>query len=400
MTKTFKGGIVGGFDQLKAPDAPTISVTEGSTQLSVAFTNPSNVGGGAITSYTATAQDITAGTLTGVTSSTSPVTITGLTDGTNYSVSGLANNAFGSSPYSETTSSSPNSGLAMFFGGYSTPSSVNVNHIQKLNLTSSSNATDFGDLGAIGSYKSAVGTPTRCVAGGFDSTSGDVQLEYVNPASEGNSQDFGLLSLNNRNAGAFGNSTYGVFAPYNSGATRDFMRITIASLGNSSDVGDLSLEIYNFGGGISNGTIGLVFGGYDSQAGGTTDAISQKIIASSGVSTDFGNLTVARQMLQGSSNSTRGVMGGGGSTDTIDYVTIASASNATDFGNLTAVRERVASAASSTKAVFAGGQESSASVDKIDVITIASASNATDFGDLIAALDGVAGTGTRHGGIS
>ena len=393
-----KGGALGGFDQLRAPDAPTISVTEGSSELSVAFTNPSDVGGGAITSYTATA--IASGVSTGATSTTSPVTITGLTNGTSYSVTGLANNAFGSSPYSAASTGSPVAALAMFFGGYSTASSANVNHIQKLDLTSSSNATDFGDIASARSYKSAVGTPTRCVAGGFDSTSGDVQLEYVNPASAGNSQDFGLLGINNRNAGAFGNSTYGVFAPYNAGATRDFMRITIASAGNSSDVGDLNLEIYNFGGGISNGTIGLVFGGYDSGGVGTTDAISQKTIASSAVSTDFGNLTQARQMLQGSSNSTRGVIGGGGSTDIIDYVTIASAGNATDFGNLTAVRERVASAASSTKAVFAGGQESSASVAKIDVITIATTANATDFGDLIAALDGVAGTGTQHGGIS
>ena len=43
-----KGGLLGGFDQLRAPDAPTISVTAGNAQVSVAFTNPSDVGGGAI----------------------------------------------------------------------------------------------------------------------------------------------------------------------------------------------------------------------------------------------------------------------------------------------------------------------------------------------------------------
>ena len=502
-----KGGLVGGFDQLRAPDAPTITSTSaGDASLEIAFTAPSDVGGGTITGYiafatnvpqepvlyTVTVQDVSGnkyfidssqqatltlvkghtytfdwsaatshplrlsttsdGThnsgseyTTGVvkddsayttkitvdagapstlyyycqnhsgmggsanvqayvhssaTGTSSPITVGSLSNDISATSYLAAQNVFGVSPNAVGSSGTPTGSLAMFFGGYSTASSANVNHIQQLDMTSSSNATDFGDIASARSYKSAVGTPTRCVAGGFDSTSGEVQLEYVNPASAGNSQDFGLLSLANNNAGAFGNSTYGVFAPNNNGAKRDFMRITIASGGNSSDVGDLNLEIYNFGGGISNGTIGLVFGGYDSQAGGVTNAISQKNITSSGISTDFGNLTQARQMLQGSSNSTRGVMGGGGSTDIIDYVTIASAGNATDFGNLTAVRERVASAASSTKAVFAGGQESSASVDKIDVITIAATSNATDFGDLIAALDGVAGTGTRHGGIS
>jgi hypothetical protein len=103
-----KGGLVGGFDQLRSPDAPTISVTPGNQQVSVAFTNPSDVGGGAISSYTATA--IASGVSTGASSSSSPVVITGLTNGTSYSVTGLANNAFGQSPYSSATSSS----LALF----------------------------------------------------------------------------------------------------------------------------------------------------------------------------------------------------------------------------------------------------------------------------------------------
>ena len=63
MAKNFKGGFIGGFDQLRAPDAPTISVTAGSEELSVAFTNPSNTGGGDISSYTATA--IASGVSTG-----------------------------------------------------------------------------------------------------------------------------------------------------------------------------------------------------------------------------------------------------------------------------------------------------------------------------------------------
>ena len=41
-----KGGLVGGFDQLRAPDAPTISVASGDTQVTVTITNPSDTGGG------------------------------------------------------------------------------------------------------------------------------------------------------------------------------------------------------------------------------------------------------------------------------------------------------------------------------------------------------------------
>jgi plastocyanin len=502
-----KGGLVGGFDQLRAPDAPTITSTSaGDASLEIAFTAPSDVGGGTITGYiafatnvpqepvlyTVTVQDVSGnkyfidssqqatltlvkghtytfdwsaatshplrfsttsdGThnsgseyTTGVvkddsayttkitvdagapsvlyyycqnhsgmggsanvqayvhssaTGTSSPITVGSLSNDISTTSYLAAQNVFGVSPNAVGSSGTPTGSLAMFFGGYN--GSANLNNIQQLDLTSSSNATDFGDIGSDRSYRAAVGTPTRCVAGGFDSTSGEVQLEYVNPASAGNSQDFGLLARVNTGTGSFNNSTYGIFAPRNSGSTYDFMRITIASLGNTSDVGDLSLEIYNFGGGISNGTIGLVFGGYNSQASGTSNAISQKNITSSGASTDFGDMSSPKTYPTGASNSTRGVIGGGnnsGAINVIEYVTIASAGNATDFGDLTSVKDAPSGAASSTKAVFAGGLSGSA-LNTIDVVTIASAANSTDFGDLIAVMYGVAGTGTRHGGIS
>jgi hypothetical protein len=56
-----------------------------------------------------------------------------------------------------------------------------------------------------------------------------------------------------------------------------------------------------------------------------------------GNSTDFGDLTVARTLTAGAANGTRGVFGGGFSTtyDTvIDYITIANTGNASDFGDL------------------------------------------------------------------
>ena len=50
-----KGGLVGGFDQLRAPDAPTISVSAGDASVTVTITNPSDTGGGDITSYAVSA---------------------------------------------------------------------------------------------------------------------------------------------------------------------------------------------------------------------------------------------------------------------------------------------------------------------------------------------------------
>ena len=50
-----KGGLVGGFDQLRAPDAPTISVSAGNESVTVTITNPTDTGGGDITSYAVSA---------------------------------------------------------------------------------------------------------------------------------------------------------------------------------------------------------------------------------------------------------------------------------------------------------------------------------------------------------
>ena len=66
-------------------------------------------------------------------------------------------------------------------------------------------------------------------------------------------------------------------------------------------------------------------------------------MASAGNSTDFGDLTLARAALQGSSGKTRGCFGGardgsGNYQNTIDYITTASAGNATDFGDLQQVK--------------------------------------------------------------
>ena len=55
MTKTYKGGYIGGSDRLRAPNAPTISTTKASEQVSVTITDPSDTGGGDVTTYNATA---------------------------------------------------------------------------------------------------------------------------------------------------------------------------------------------------------------------------------------------------------------------------------------------------------------------------------------------------------
>jgi hypothetical protein len=79
------------------PNAPTsVVATPGNTQVSVAFTAPVDNGGSAITSYTVTSYaGATAGTP--VTQNANPIIVTGLTNGTAYTFTIIANNVVGAS---------------------------------------------------------------------------------------------------------------------------------------------------------------------------------------------------------------------------------------------------------------------------------------------------------------
>ena len=80
--------------------------------------------------------------------------------------------------------------------------------------------------------------------------------------------------------------------------------------------------------GCSNSTIGLWAGGYNN-----SNQIQKQTIASLGTSTDWGDLTTGRHKLGSLATSDRAVFAGG-SSNVIDYKSFASSANATDFGDL------------------------------------------------------------------
>ncbi len=85
------------------PGAPTIgAATPGNNQATIAFTAPGNTGGVTITGYTATCTPTGLGT-----GMVSPITITGLTNGTTYTCSVKATNSVGDSPVSGTVMVTP-----------------------------------------------------------------------------------------------------------------------------------------------------------------------------------------------------------------------------------------------------------------------------------------------------
>jgi hypothetical protein len=106
MSRRYQAGFIfPGYDPLEVPDAPTIgTATAGNEQISIAFTAPANTGGGAITAYNAVA--ITGGaTVATQTGSSSPIVITGLTNGTAYTVKVWAVNLYGPSSLSAASGS-------------------------------------------------------------------------------------------------------------------------------------------------------------------------------------------------------------------------------------------------------------------------------------------------------
>lgn len=91
---------------LQTPDAPTIgTATGGNSQVSITFTAPSNVGGGAITGYIAVAKDSSSGAVFTNTGASSPIVVTGLTNGNTYTVTVAATNAYGTGPASSASNS-------------------------------------------------------------------------------------------------------------------------------------------------------------------------------------------------------------------------------------------------------------------------------------------------------
>ena len=246
------------------------------------------------------------------------------------------------------------------------------------------------------------------LAGGF--TPSEVKtIDFFNLQSTGNALAFGNLTDTFGYVSGYASRTRAVFScNYNDPAILNTLEfITIVTQGNSIDFGDRTVTAYE-NAALSNETRGLVGGGYDGSGSGApnnTETIDFNTIASLGNSTDFGDLTLGRRGLCGLASPTRGVFAAGyqqpstsTKTNVIDFVTIASAGNASNFGDLVSQRWGVSPASSTTRGVFAGGTNPS-DTDSMEFITIASTGDTTDFGDLTQNSGRGAGTSDSIRGV-
>ena len=322
----------------------------------------------------------------GATGSSSPITVTGLTNGTSYIAQVWAINNYGNGPLSAATSSfTPVVASVGLFAGGQDDSAV-VNTVQKIIVESAGNSTDFGDLSAVRQASAGGGSNTRfIVAGGYQASKVNI-IEYFTYATAGNATDFGDIGATRDLLSSTCNNVRFITMG-GANATNVIEYITIPSTGNATDYGDLTATLEEGHVGIiSSTTRGILAGG--KKGGSRANVIEYLTIASLSNGTDFGDMTSARNLLSGASSSTRGLQiagdtGSGTGSNVIDYITIASTGNATDFGDTSGNRNSGAGLSSSTKAIVGGGVNNGSQTNIIESVTTASTGNATDFGDLL-----------------
>ena len=295
----------------------------------------------------------------------------------------------------------------LFVGGWrNSPSTARSNGIDFITISTTGDATDFGDLSRRASYVGTCSSRTRgIIAGGNEDNSSNAinTIDFITISSTGDSQDFGDLPLAINAHYGHSNNTRGVFATgYNPSpsftSAKDISVLTIASTGSAFDGGDLSshgVQLFTFG----NGIRGIWGGGYyrtpnGSQGSPGIPTAGEKHfllnIATHGETTTFGDFDGASDgsiiRSSGLSNSTRGIRFSGYTTPyhvRYDKYEIASLGNAIDFGDPLYNREWPSCTSSSTRGVAAGGDPGNyQTYREIQYFEIATGGTALDFGDL------------------
>ena len=299
-------------------------------------------------------------------------------------------------------------GRGVFGGG--SPSYVNT--INFITISTTGNAEDFGDMTTGHQSRASFASATRGLfAGGYVPSGTSTAIDYVIISSKGGANDFGDTVITRQNPmgssdatrGIYGGSRYSTTAVNNSSLI-EF--VTMASTGSGSNFGNL-ITGRGAMGTCSSPTRGIFAGGGTSSPVVVSNSIEYVTIQTLGDSQDFGDLSgAALDPYGGVSSTTRGLLSGifpaVPATNIIEFITIATLGNATDFGDLTVARSGSAKMSNSVRGVFAKGRGGSSPYtyyNTIDFVTIASTGNASDFGDATSAQWSTSGFSDAHGGL-
>ena len=193
----------------------------------------------------------------------------------------------------------------------------------------------------------AWGGTRAVIAGGTNAAHGDLnRIQYKTVGATANTVDFGDLQTTRSDMSCSGsNGTRGIFGggmQTIEGATAygvtDTDYVTIASTGDGTDFGNLDeASSYGVHSGCSNGTLLFSAGGL-TPAYGYLDRLEYYTIASTGNGTDAGDISIGNLLNPGATNGdTRFLLAGGymhQNMNEIDKITIGTTGNATDIGDL------------------------------------------------------------------
>ncbi len=294
----------------------------------------------------------------------------------------------------------------VFMGGQNEPDPSSVYDIMDyVQIDTTGNAIDFGDLVESNEQEgAALGGHVRGYYFGGDPAETGIETfvfsKVANDGGGGDSTVYGALTANSKGGSGTGNRTRGIVFLGNSGNVINYF--ALASTGSGVDFGDVSSGIgNNLTAACGSSTRAIVGGG-----SGAINAMGFVTISTLGNTADFGDLTTARYGLDAGSNAVRGLFTGGYASplglNLIDHITIATLGDATDFGDLTRGNHYGASATSSTRLVHAGGDDHPSGGDFsniIDYVQIMSTGNAVDFGDLTQYRRHVKGCSNGNGGL-
>ena len=214
------------------------------------------------------------------------------------------------------------------------------NAVDKITIASQGNATNTIDLTEAVYNGAAMASSTRGIRAGGSPGSGEVNtIDYMTFGNDADFVDFGDLFDDRQSFGGCASPTRGVMmGGFDAPARVNYIEyITISTLGNGADFGDMIATRTPNQGVMSNAVRGLAFGGgAPGPVAGNLNTIEFVTIATLGNAQDFGDVTGTGGDRAGFASPTRAVcaLGASNSDTTVNYVQIASKGDALDFGDL------------------------------------------------------------------
>tara|TARA_B100000401_G_C52565568_1_gene605434 strand:- start:24 stop:770 length:747 start_codon:yes stop_codon:yes gene_type:complete len=237
-------------------------------------------------------------------------------------------------------------------------------------------------------------------------------IEFITVATTGNSTDFGDMTIRRYAQGGVNDTIRGIlgggasttpFVPSHNATTNVIDYVQIATTGDAVDFGDMVLAKSSQAS-VNNTTRGIIQ--RSNSPVGPVGVMDTIIMRSTGNATDFGDVSSSQELSGGICNATRGIFSGGFMHNVIQYITMATEGNTIDFGDMTQVGSTTRGASSKTRGLIVGGHYPSGGgypyLNVIQSLQIVTTGNSVDFGDMAYAggdVSQITCNSNAHGGI-